>query len=148
MLISEAGMRGGRVIPYRVFVDASLRKLDLLYRSVDHSQRWRKQELQTRDGQYHRSVLPDYTGSPYPMLCYFEVHEPGGGPWARLNAGASSSFEGENRAAGRDGNDLLPLAQVCDWIRANDPSRVLSPEFFAGLRVQREEIALITAAEE
>ena len=54
------------------------RKVNLLYRRADQSQRWRTEQMQSRDRQY-RSVIPaDYTQSPYPLLYYFEVHEVGG----------------------------------------------------------------------
>jgi hypothetical protein len=54
------------------------RKVSLLYRRADQSQRWQSREMEARDKQY-RSVIPaDYTKSPYPLLYYFEVHEAGG----------------------------------------------------------------------
>jgi len=54
------------------------RKVNLLYRHADQSQRWRSAEMQLHDRRY-RSIIPaDYTQSPYPMLYYFEVHEGGG----------------------------------------------------------------------
>jgi hypothetical protein len=54
------------------------RKVNLLYRRADQSQRWQSKEMETRDRQY-RSVIPgDYAQSPYPLLYYFEVHEAGG----------------------------------------------------------------------
>ncbi len=60
------------------FGQSDSRKVSLLYRHADQSQRWRAEEMQLRDRQY-RSVIPaDYTQSPYPLLYYFEVHEAGG----------------------------------------------------------------------
>ena len=54
------------------------RKVNLLYRSADQSQRWRTEEMQL-NGRRYRGVVPaDYTQSPYPLLYYFEVHEAGG----------------------------------------------------------------------
>ncbi len=54
------------------------RKVNLLYRRADQSQRWRAEEMQSRD-RAHRGVIPaDYTQSPYPLLYYFEVREAGG----------------------------------------------------------------------
>jgi hypothetical protein len=54
------------------------RKVNLLYRHADQSQRWRSQEMQIRDNQYRGSIQAEYTDSPYPILYYFEVHEAGG----------------------------------------------------------------------
>jgi hypothetical protein len=54
------------------------RKVNLLYRKADQSQRWRAEEMQSRDKAY-RGVIPGgYTQSPYPLLYYFEVHEAAG----------------------------------------------------------------------
>lgn len=59
------------------FGQSDSRKVRLLFRHADQSQRWRAEEMQLRDRQY-RSVVPaDYTQSPYPLLYYFEVHEAG-----------------------------------------------------------------------
>jgi hypothetical protein len=54
------------------------RKVNLLYRQADQSQRWRMVEMQARDREYRGVVPGDYTQSPYPLLYYFEVHEAGG----------------------------------------------------------------------
>ena len=67
------------------------RKVNLLFRHADQSQRWRAQPMQMRDNQY-RSVIPaDYTDSPFPLLYYFEVHEDGGsGIYPGFNADLSN----------------------------------------------------------
>jgi hypothetical protein len=54
------------------------RKVNLLYRQADQSQRWRTLEMQARDGEYRGAVPADYTRSSYPLLYYFEVHEAAG----------------------------------------------------------------------
>src|SRR5262249_46265211 len=54
------------------------RVVNLLYRHADQSQRWRSAEMAWRNGAY-RSVIPaEYTRLRYPLLYYFEVHEPAG----------------------------------------------------------------------
>jgi hypothetical protein len=54
------------------------RKVNLLYRQADQSQRWRSAAMQARDREYRGAVPADYTQSPYPLLYYFEVHEGAG----------------------------------------------------------------------
>ena len=54
------------------------RTVNLLYRQADQSQRWRSADMQERDREYRGVVPADYTQSPYPLLYYFEVHEPAG----------------------------------------------------------------------
>ncbi len=54
------------------------RKVDLLYRQADQSQRWHSAEMQTHDNEFRATIPADYTQSPYPLQYYFEVHEPGG----------------------------------------------------------------------
>jgi hypothetical protein len=54
------------------------RKVNLLYRHADQSQRWRSAEMQLHDRRYRGVIPAGYTQSPYPMLYYFEVHEAGG----------------------------------------------------------------------
>jgi hypothetical protein len=54
------------------------RKVNLLYRQADQSQRWRTMEMQERDRQYRSAIPADYTQSPYPLLYYFEVREGAG----------------------------------------------------------------------
>jgi hypothetical protein len=54
------------------------RKVMLLYRQTDQSQRWRSAEMQARGNTFRGEVPGDYTQSPYPIQYYFEVHEPGG----------------------------------------------------------------------
>ena len=60
------------------FSPNSSRKVNLLYRRADQSQRWRTEEMQARDRQYRSAIPADYTQSSYPLLYYFEVHEAGG----------------------------------------------------------------------
>jgi hypothetical protein len=54
------------------------RRVNLLFRHADQSQRWRGEEMQLRDQRYRNVIPADYTQSPYPLLYYFEVHETGG----------------------------------------------------------------------
>jgi hypothetical protein len=54
------------------------RKVNLLYRQADQSQRWRSAAMQAGDREYRGAVPADYTQSPYPLLYYFEVHEGAG----------------------------------------------------------------------
>jgi hypothetical protein len=54
------------------------RKVNLLYRRADQSQRWQTREMQARDNQFRGAIPAAYTDSPYPLLYYFEVHEQGG----------------------------------------------------------------------
>ncbi len=60
------------------FDQTNKRTVNLLYRQADQSQRWRTAEMQERDREYRGIVPADYTQSPYPLLYYFEVHEPAG----------------------------------------------------------------------
>jgi hypothetical protein len=54
------------------------RKVNLLYRQADQSQRWHSAEMQTRDNEFRSTIPADYTQSLYPLEYYFEVHEAGG----------------------------------------------------------------------
>jgi hypothetical protein len=54
------------------------RKVNLLYRQADQSQRWRSAAMQARDREYRGAIPAEYTQSPYPLLYYFEVHEGSG----------------------------------------------------------------------
>jgi hypothetical protein len=60
------------------FQQAAQRKVNLLYRQADQSQRWRSEEMQERDREFRGIVPAGYTQSPYPLLYYFEVQEPAG----------------------------------------------------------------------
>jgi hypothetical protein len=53
------------------------RKVNLLYRQADQSQRWHSVEMHTRDNEFRATIPADYTQSPYPLEYYFEVHESG-----------------------------------------------------------------------
>ena len=74
-----AGFDPGKPLELSIsFAPENGRKVNLLYRRADQSQRWQTQEMQARDNQF-RGVIPSaYTDSRYPLLYYFEVHEPGG----------------------------------------------------------------------
>jgi hypothetical protein len=54
----------------------------------------------------------------------------------------------EDGVSSSNGNYLHTFAEIAYRVGANDPSRVLSPEFFAGLGVQRKEIAFVAAVKE
>ena len=54
------------------------RKVTLMYRRADQSERWRQAEMAWSDGAYRGAIPPDYTESPYPLLYYFQVEEAGG----------------------------------------------------------------------
>jgi hypothetical protein len=74
-----AGFDPGKPLELSIsFAPGNGRKVNLLYRRADQSQRWQTQEMQTRDNQFRGAVPSAYTDSPYPLLYYFEVHERGG----------------------------------------------------------------------
>jgi hypothetical protein len=54
------------------------RKVTLMYRQADQSQRWRTGDMAWSNGAYRSAIPADYTESHYPLLYYFEVHEAGG----------------------------------------------------------------------
>ncbi|HKE21050.1 MAG TPA: hypothetical protein VKB88_01605 [Bryobacteraceae bacterium] len=54
------------------------RKVNLMYRQADQSQRWHSVAMQAHDNEFRATIPADYTQSPYPLQYYFEVHTPGG----------------------------------------------------------------------
>ena len=52
------------------------RKVTLLYRRADQSQRWREADMAWEAGVYRSTIPADYTESPYPLLYFFQVDEP------------------------------------------------------------------------
>jgi len=53
------------------------RKVKLLFRQADQSQRWHSAEMELRDNEFRATIPADYTQSPYPLEYYFEVNESG-----------------------------------------------------------------------
>jgi hypothetical protein len=53
------------------------RKVNLVYRQADQSQRWHSVEMASHDNEFRAAVPSDYTQSPYPLQYYFEVQESG-----------------------------------------------------------------------
>jgi hypothetical protein len=54
------------------------RRVNLVYRQADQSQRWRSASMTAHDNEFRATIPGDYTQSPYPIQYYFEVHTPGG----------------------------------------------------------------------
>jgi hypothetical protein len=54
------------------------RKVTLMYRQADQSQRWRMADTTWGNGAYGSAIPADYTESQYPLLYYFELHEVAG----------------------------------------------------------------------
>lgn len=54
------------------------RRVNLLFRHADQSQRWRVAETVWREGAYRATIPADYTQTSYPLLYYFELHDPDG----------------------------------------------------------------------
>ncbi|PYR88406.1 MAG: hypothetical protein DMF84_28390 [Acidobacteria bacterium] len=54
------------------------RTVKLRYRQADQSQSWRSADMTWGNEAYRGAIPAEYTSSPYPLLYYFEVYQPGG----------------------------------------------------------------------
>ena len=49
------------------------RAVKLMYRHADQSQRWRTEDMESRDRRFRGEIPAEYTQSPFPLVYYFEV---------------------------------------------------------------------------
>ena len=88
--LPQATFTPGKPMTVEMTLEAGYRLASarLHYRHVDQSDAYRVAEMTARGGRYRAEIPGDYTDSAYPMLYYFELHDPRGNVWLHpgLNA--------------------------------------------------------------
>ncbi len=81
--LPPATFRPGESISIEIAAETGYRLASavLHYRHVDQSDAYRTAEMSADGGRFRAEIPGRYTDSPYPLLYYFELHDPRGAAW-------------------------------------------------------------------
>ncbi len=81
--LPPASLRPGKALNIEIATETgySLSKVRLHYRHLNQSDAYEIVEMTPRGGRFEATIPGDYTKSPYPLLYFFELHDPIGRAW-------------------------------------------------------------------